>query len=278
MRLIGSDWPISHGGKDTVMMDEREQEAIIQGVQDIVALHTANDQDVFEHFRNDSAFRYRVAAFISRCGIDVCYCWTGGNRCHQCFVHGIIARILTTFNPLCLEDFLILLLRTHEPFRKLVLRYMERSMKYFLTNRPSAGICSRIDLGACEKILKAIRCDTTNDNSRFSSMLERFRNDQGWRDRVIEGMLRWGMRASPCRTLGHPRRACFLGNIPARLIACPDPIRRDELLLVLFHLNASFRKRIAEFMIRDGSDSCFCWNNGHGCNYAFVRLGTFVYI
>jgi hypothetical protein len=47
-------------------MDDREQEAIIQGVQYIVMAHADNPQNVFDYFRNDTEFRSHVAAFINR--------------------------------------------------------------------------------------------------------------------------------------------------------------------------------------------------------------------
>jgi hypothetical protein len=48
------------------VMDDREQEAIIQGVQYIVMAHADNPQNVFDYFRNDTEFRSHVAAFINR--------------------------------------------------------------------------------------------------------------------------------------------------------------------------------------------------------------------
>ncbi len=226
-------------------INDKEQEAIIYGVKDIITAYAENAKSIFDYFRDNIELRSRTATFINRYGIDVCYCLTGGNRCDQCFTGGIIARYLINIDLLILKDFLTLLLRINKPLRERAVMFMERSAKYALTSSVRRENCCRIDPGEWEDIIKSIKSGVANDQCRPSLGWEHFRNNEWVRDRLVKFMIRWALSTSPCLKLGHQRCTCFLGDIPSRILVGPDPIRREELILILFHLDASFRKRIA---------------------------------
>jgi hypothetical protein len=97
-------------------MDDQEQEAIIQGVHDVVMAYTDNPQNIFDHFRNDTEFRSRVTTFINRGGTDICYCMIGGNRCSQCLINRIISRYLLEDKQLYIKDLLVLMTLINKKF------------------------------------------------------------------------------------------------------------------------------------------------------------------
>jgi hypothetical protein len=254
-------------------MDDREQEAFYEGVGDIIIRYDDNES-IFYQFRNDTEFKRQVTGFINRGGVDVCYCFTGGNRCHQCCINEIISRHLIGANEFYLVDFLVFILCICERLSKRIGILMERYEKYVFANAPKGYRCRKISTGELEKFLKSVRSIIGGSSGDFS-VFEHLRNNEWLCEHIIKSMVRWAISSSPCSALGHDRYTCFLGNIPSRIILSPGPIRREELILVLFHLIASFRERIAEFIIRHGTGSCYCWNYGGGCTYAFVHLDFF---
>jgi hypothetical protein len=114
-----------------------------------------------------------------------------------------------------------------------------------------------------------------DDEKWLSHSYEQLRDNKCISNLLVKFIIRRGLTISSCLALGHQRYTCFLGNIPSRILTAPDSIRQEEAILIFFHLNAPFRKRIAEFMIRGGTETCYCWNNGQGCTYSFVGLGAF---
>src|SRR5215211_2179091 len=100
-------------------------------------------------------------------------------------------------------------------------------------------------MGGCFKGLE----NTLNSDTRYAEIFEHLRNDEWLRNHMVSFMVRCGMRASLCSMLGHYRRTCFLGSIHSRIITGLNPIRREELIISIFHLTDLFRRRIAEFII-----------------------------
>jgi hypothetical protein len=113
-------------------IDEKSEEVIIQGVSDIIVAYNTNHQDIFDNFHHNEEFRNRTAAFISRCGTDVCYCSVGGNRCRQCFVDGNISHYLMNINQLRLRDILITILLMDELLRKRTIMFVKIILKHGL--------------------------------------------------------------------------------------------------------------------------------------------------
>ena len=148
-------------------------------------------------------------------------------------------------------------------------------IKYLSIHKSRKYDYCRIDIEGWEDILKATKNIFLNSDPRYLKIFERLQNDEYLRNHMVSFMVRWGISASPCSILGHYRSSCFLGSIYSRIIAGPDPIRREELILSIFHLNDLFRRRIAKFIIRYGNGNCYCWNNNNGCTYSFVNLSTF---
>jgi hypothetical protein len=257
-------------------INEEAQEAVIRGVKEIIVAYNGNHQDIFDNFRNDEEFRNRTVAFICRCGIDICYCSMGGNRCRQCFVDGNMAHYLMNIDRLRLKDFLIIILCINELLRKRTIGFAKRILRYRFTSILREENRFIIGYDEWENILKTIVNGViTNDEKWISYPYEQLKDNEYVCNLLVKFIIRRGLSISSCLALGHQRYTCFLGDIPSRILIAPDPIRQEEAILIFFHLNASFRKRIAEFMIRGGTESCYCWNNGQGCSYSFIGLSAF---
>jgi hypothetical protein len=257
-------------------IDEKSEEVIIQGVSDIIVAYNTNHQDIFDNFHQNEEFRNRTAAFISRCGTDVCYCSVGGNRCRQCFVDGNISHYLMNINQLRLRDILITILLMDELLRKRTIMFVKIILKYGFTSILRVENHFIVGYDGWKDILKTIVKGAIMDDEKWlSHSYEQLRDNKCISNLLVKFIIRRGLTISSCLALGHQRYTCFLGNIPSRILTAPDSIRQEEAILIFFHLNAPFRKRIAEFMIRGGTETCYCWNNGQGCTYSFVGLGAF---
>src|SRR5215475_2994885 len=160
-------------------MNDQEQEAIIQGVSSIISTNNNAYQMVINHFRSDEWFKSRIAAFISRCGIDTCYCLIGGNHCEQCFTDGIISHDLISNKQLSLKDLIVFLLRTNKMLKTKITRFAQENIQHILKNRSRIEIFNRISFEEWNNIIKTSECIFMNGEDKYSSLSEYFRNS-GW--------------------------------------------------------------------------------------------------
>lgn len=220
--------------------------------------------------------RERLIAFALRYGVDACFCMNGGNLCQECFLAHSISERLTYGPDFGLKDLLLLLFRMNPAFRERIARFMAVGARQTISR--TAQYC-RMSVEDWGRIFQAVKPTLETLNVRgmhpridLQAILKRLQTDEDLRNRAARFIIKRAVGICSCASLGHARYTCFIRGLPLKLISTAGPLGRADVLLVLFHADDSFHKRVAECAAQNGNTTSYCWHSAHECRFTFVGL------
>lgn len=256
-----------------LMLSDDEGAVIYQGIQELLTVHCTSPHDTFQAIFRDLSSRAGLSTFLCRYATDTCYCLTGGRSCPTCVRGNLTAQVLSCFQPWSLQDLLCFLFRLSQGVRQQVAKFLTWSMRHPRLVLGVKELCCQMGLKEWEGIIDAVRGEFSQYAVDAEAILNFFHRHEQLRSAAMTGIMQRAMGMPTPLPQKDTRLTCFLNELFPRLIANTEPLKRADLILILFHLDRVFRERIAAYVVHRGT--FYCWNTGAGCQYASIQLDSF---